>query len=314
MKPLIIGSRGSRLALYQSRFLQQALQRYHPELEVTIEVIRTTGDRMSRTSLSQLATSVKGLFVKEIEEALLQKEIDLAVHSLKDLPTELPDGLDLASIPEREDARDALITTSTRIASLEEIPDGSKLGTGSLRRQVQLEHLRPDLQISPIRGNVDTRIRKIQERGLDGIVLAAAGLRRLGLQEEISYSFSLEEMVPAVGQGALGMEIRTDDEATRQIVASLDHSETRTCALAERRFLQAMGGGCQVPLGAHARIANGNATFTAFVGSPTTGEALRKESSGRPQELEQLALASAEFLLSHGADKILKELNSQPSS
>ncbi len=314
MKPLIIGSRGSRLALHQSRFLQQALQRHHPELEVTVEVIRTTGDKMSRTALSQLATSVKGLFVKEIEEALLQKDIDLAVHSLKDLPTELPDGLDLASIPEREDARDALITTTTRIASLEEIPEGAKLGTGSLRRQVQLEHLRPDLQISPIRGNVDTRIRKIQERGLDGIVLAAAGLRRLGLQEEISYSFSLEEMVPAVGQGALGMEIRTDDEATRQIVASLDHSETKTCALAERRFLHAMGGGCQVPLGAHAQIANDNATFTAFVGSPTTGEALRKESSGHPQELEQLALASAEFLLSHGADKILKELESQPSS
>ncbi len=311
MKPLIIGSRGSRLALHQSRFLQQALIEHHPGLEVSVEVIRTTGDKMSRTALSQLATSVKGLFVKEIEEALLQKTIDLAVHSLKDLPTELPDGLDLVSIPEREDPRDALITTSTRIATLEELPEGSKLGTGSLRRQVQLEHLRPDLQISPIRGNVDTRIRKIQERGLDGIVLAAAGLRRLGLQEEISYSFSVEEMVPAVGQGALGMEIRSDDGATRKIVASLDHSETRTCALAERRFLHAMGGGCQVPLGAHARMTNGKATFTAFVGSPTTGEALRKESVGDPRELEKIALDSAEFLLSHGADKILKEFEDQ---
>jgi len=311
MKPLIIGSRGSRLALHQSRFLQQALIEHHPGLEVSVEVIRTTGDKMSRTALSQLATSVKGLFVKEIEEALLQKTIDLAVHSLKDLPTELPDGLDLVSIPEREDPRDALITTSTRIATLEELPEGSKLGTGSLRRQVQLEHLRPDLQISPIRGNVDTRIRKIQERGLDGIVLAAAGLRRLGLQEEISYSFSVEEMVPAVGQGALGMEIRSDDGATRKIVASLDHSETRTCALAERRFLHAMGGGCQVPLGAHARMTNGKATFTAFVGSPTTGEALRKESVGDPRELERIALDSAEFLLSHGADKILKEFEDQ---
>ena len=311
MKPLIIGSRGSRLALHQSRFLQQALIEHHPGLEVSVEVIRTTGDKMSRTALSQLATSVKGLFVKEIEEALLQKTIDLAVHSLKDLPTELPDGLDLVSIPEREDPRDALITTSTRIATLEELPEGSKLGTGSLRRQVQLEHLRPDLQISPIRGNVDTRIRKIQERGLDGIVLAAAGLRRLGLQEEISYFFSVEEMVPAVGQGALGMEIRSDVGATRKIVASLDHSETRTCALAERRFLHAMGGGCQVPRGAHARMTNGKATFTAFVGSPTTGEALRKESVGDPRELEKIALDSAEFLLSHGADKILKEFEDQ---
>ncbi len=311
MKPLVIGSRGSRLALQQSQSLQQALKRHHPELEVSIEVIRTTGDKIPRTALSQLATSVKGLFVKEIEEALLQNKIDLAVHSLKDLPTELPDGLDLASIPEREDARDALITTFTQIQSLNDLPEGAHLGTGSLRRQVQLQHLRPDLMVSPIRGNVDTRIRKIQERGLDGIVLAAAGLRRLGLEEKISYTFAVEEMVPAIGQGALAVEIRCDDDATRHMVEPLDHADTRACALAERRFLHIMGGGCQVPLGAHARIVDGDAIFSAFVGSPSSHEAVRKVSHGHPQELEQLALDSAEFLLSHGADKILKEVEAQ---
>ena len=311
MKRLIIGSRGSRLALHQSQFLQQLLQGHHPELEVSIEVIRTTGDKMFRTALSQLATSVKGLFVKEIEEALLQNKIDLAVHSLKDLPTKLPDGLDLASIPKREDARDALITISTRIQSLDDLPEGTKLGTGSLRRLVQLQHLRPDLIISPIRGNVDTRIRRIQEQGLDGIVLAVAGLRRLGLEEKISFTFPVEDMVPAIGQGALAVEIRSDDEATRHLVEPLDHADTRACVLAERRFLHAMGGGCQVPLGAHARIVNGGAIFSAFVGSPSTRKTISKVSNGLPQELEKLALDSAEFLLSHGADKILQEVEAQ---
>lgn len=311
MKRLIIGSRGSRLALHQSQFLQQLLQSHHPELEVSIEVIRTTGDKMFRTALSQLATSVKGLFVKEIEEALLQNKIDLAVHSLKDLPTKLPEGLDLASIPKREDARDALITISTRIQSLDDLPEGTKLGTGSLRRLVQLQHLRPDLIISPIRGNVDTRIRRIQEQGLDGIVLAVAGLRRLGLEEKISFTFPVEDMVPAIGQGALAVEIRSDDEATRHLVEPLDHADTRACVLAERRFLHTMGGGCQVPLGAHARIVNGSAIFSAFVGSPSTRETISKVSNGLPQELEKLALDSAEFLLSHGADKILQEVEAQ---
>jgi hydroxymethylbilane synthase len=311
MKPVVIGSRGSRLALQQSQGLQQELKRRHPELEVSIEVIRTTGDKIPQTALSQLATSVKGLFVKEIEEALLLNKIDLAVHSLKDLPTELPDGLDLAALPEREDARDALVTPFTPIQSLDELPEGAKLGTGSLRRQAQLHHLRPDLMISAIRGNVDTRVRKIQERGLDGIVLAAAGLNRLGLERKISYVFTVEEMVPAIGQGALAVEIRSDDHATRQLVEPLDHADTRACALAERRFLHTMGGGCQMPLGAHARIVHGNAIFSAFVGSPSSRKAIRRVSHGPPQELETLALDSAKFLLSQGADKILKEVEAQ---
>ncbi|MEE8348378.1 MAG: hydroxymethylbilane synthase [Acidobacteriota bacterium] len=311
MRPLVIGARGSRLSLQQSEGLQQALQAHHPELEVRIEVIRTTGDKIPATALPQFAASVKGLFVKEIEEALLQKKIDVAVHSLKDLPTELPDGLELASIPEREDPRDALVTTSPPIMSLDELPEGTKLGTGSLRRQVQLQHLRPDWIVMPIRGNVDTRIRKIQERGLDGIVLAAAGLRRLEMAEKISYTFTLDEMVPAIGQGALAVEIRSDDDETRHIVQPLDHPETRICALAERRFLHSMGGGCQVPLGAHARIINGSAIFSAFVGSPSSLESISKVSNGHPQQLDKLALDSAEFLLSHGADKILKEVEAQ---
>ena len=314
MKSLVIGSRGSRLALRQSHLLQQALQRLHPELEVTIEVIKTTGDKMPRTALSQLATGVKGLFVKEIEEALLQNGIDLAVHSLKDLPTQLPDGLALASVPRREDARDALVTTSGRMQSLDELRQEAKLGTGSLRRQVQLRHLRPDLEVSGIRGNVDTRIGKIQERGLDGIVLAAAGLRRLGMEEKISYTFPVQEMVPAIGQGALGLEIRSEDETTRRLVEPLDDADTRCCTLAERRFLHTLGGGCQVPLAAHARIEDGNAVFSAFVGSPSTRDVLSKVSNGHPKDLDKLALDSAEFLLSHGADRILREVEAQFSS
>ena len=311
MKPLVIGSRGSRLALQQSKIIQRAIQGHHPDLEVTIEVIRTAGDKMPQKALSQLTTSVKALFVKEIEEALLQHRIDLAVHSLKDLPTELPDGLDLASIPEREDARDVLVTASAKFHSLAELPEGAKLGTGSLRRRVQLQHLRPDLIISPIRGNVDTRIKKIQERGLDGIVLAAAGLKRLGLEDVIAYTFSLEEMVPAIGQGALAVEIRQDDERTRQMLEPLNHPPSRRCALAERRFLHKMGGGCQVPMGAHARIENGNALFSAFVGSPSRFELVSKLCQGSPQDLDHMALDAADFLLSHGADKFLKETTAQ---
>lgn len=311
MKPLVIGSRGSRLALQQSKIIQRAIQGHHPDLEVTIEVIRTAGDKMPQKALSQLTTSVKALFVKEIEEALLQHRIDLAVHSLKDLPTELPDGLDLASIPEREDARDVLVMASAKFHSLAELPEGAKLGTGSLRRRVQLQHLRPDLIISPIRGNVDTRIKKIQERGLDGIVLAAAGLKRLGLEDVIAYTFSLEEMVPAIGQGALAVEIRQDDERTRQMLEPLNHPPSRRCALAERRFLHKMGGGCQVPMGAHARIENGNALFSAFVGSPSRFELVSKLCQGSPQDLDHMALDAADFLLSHGADKFLKETTAQ---
>ncbi len=311
MRKIIIGSRGSQLALRQSTILQEALQKHHPDLESSIEVIRTTGDQTPQADLSKLAGSTKGLFVKEIEEALLKHQIDLAVHSLKDLPTEMPEGLTLAAIPPREDVRDALVTGSLEISSFQALPQGAALGTGSLRRRVQLLLLRPDLMISPIRGNVDTRIRKVQEENLDGIILAAAGLNRLGLQDKITSLFTVEEMVPAIGQGALAVEIRADDERTRQIVEPLDDPATRSCTSAERRFLQEMGGGCDVPMGAHASIEKDTATFAAFVAGPRTLQVARTASRGLPQELDQLALEAARYLLAHGGDKMLEESNIQ---
>ena len=311
MRKLVIGSRGSQLALRQSELLQEALRRHHPDLETSIEIIRTTGDQTPQADLSKLAASVKGLFVKEIEEALLQGQIDLAVHSLKDLPTQTPEGLTLAAIPPREDARDALVTASPAIPSLQALPQKARLGTGSLRRRVQLQLLRPDLVISPIRGNVDTRIKKVQQENLDGIILAAAGLNRLGLHDKIAYFFPVEEMVPAIGQGALALEIRTDDESTRQIVEAVDDPATRSCTLAERRFLQKMGGGCDVPMGAHASISKDKATFTAFVAGPRSLQVVRTSSQGKPQELDELALEAARYLLAHGADKMLEESNVQ---
>ena len=311
MRKIVIGSRGSQLALRQSKLLQEALQTHHPNLEARIEVIRTTGDKTPHATLSKLATGIKGLFIKEIEEALLQNQIDMAVHSLKDLPTETPVGLTLAAIPPREDPRDALVTASSEIYSLQALPQKARLGTGSLRRRVLLLLLRPDLVISDIRGNVDTRIRKVQEGNLDGIILAAAGLNRLGLQDQIAYLFPVEEMVPAVGQGALAVEIRTDDDEIRQIVEALDDRSTRCCTLAERRFLEEMGGGCNVPMGAHASIGKDNATFTAFVAGPRSLQVARTASQGKPQELDRLALEAARYLLAHGGNKMLEESNIQ---
>jgi len=311
MRKLVIGSRGSPLALRQSELLQEALKEHHPELETRTEIIRTTGDQTPHADLSKLAASVKGLFVKEIEEALLQHQIDLAVHSLKDLPTQTPEGLTLAAIPPREDARDALVTASSAIPSLQALPQKARLGTGSLRRRVQLQLLRPDLVISPIRGNVDTRIKKIERENLDGIILAAAGLNRLGLHDKIAYCFPVEEMVPAIGQGALAIEIRTDDESTRRIVEPVDDPATRTCTLAERRFLHEMGGGCDVPMGAHASIENDAATFTAFVAGPRSLQVARTSSQGKPQELDELALEAARYLLAQGGDKMLEESSVQ---
>lgn len=311
MRKLVIGSRGSPLALRQSALLQEALQKHHPDLETRIEIIRTTGDQTPQADLSKLAASVKGLFVKEIEEALLQHQIDLAVHSLKDLPTQTPEGLTLAAIPPREDARDALVTASPTLSSLQALPQQARLGTGSLRRRVQLQLLRPDLVISPIRGNVETRIKKIEQENLDGIILAAAGLNRLGLHDKIAYLFPVEEMVPAIGQGALAIEIRTDDESTRRIVEPVNDPATRSCTLAERRFLHEMGGGCDVPMGAHASIENDKATFTAFVAGPRSLQVARTSSQGKPQELDELALEAARYLLAQGGDKMLEESSVQ---
>lgn len=264
MKSLTIGSRGSKLALAQSNQMAERIRALVPGLEVTVRIIRTTGDKLATASLVKLAADTKGLFVKEIEEALLDRSIDLAVHSLKDVPTQLPEGLWIAAVPEREDPRDAVVTRLPA-AGLADLPEGSRIGTSSLRREVQLLRLRPDFRIVPIRGNVDTRLRKLHDEDLQAVVLASAGLVRLGLDDRISFRFPVEEMIPAIGQGALAIEARREDDAVTELLKRLEDADTRRAVEAERAFLLGMGGGCQVPMGAHACKVGAEWCFVAFV-------------------------------------------------
>ena len=250
---IIIGTRGSKLALWQAGWVRDQLAACGHEVE--IKVIKTTGDRLGNVPLTQSGT--KGLFIKEIEEALAAKEIDLAVHSLKDLPTEQPPGLGVAAVPSRADARDVLISSGAK--PLCALPSGSRVGTGSLRRQSQLRALRRDLEAVPVRGNVDTRLRKLERGEYDALVLAAAGLDRLGLSERVTQYFSVSEMCPAVGQGALAIETRTGDERIEQAVMPLDDPATRAAVRAERALLRCLGGGCQAPIAAHASRAGSHA-------------------------------------------------------
>ncbi len=309
MRVVRLGSRGSPLALRQAEIVRDLLESHQEgKLNVQIEIIRTSGDHPDQPQ-PRGGDSVKRMFVREIEEALLEARIDLAVHSLKDLPGELPEGLCLSAIPKREDARDALVSDSGA-RSLAELPEAALVGTSSLRRQVQLRHLRPDLKLVPIRGNVGTRIEKMRQLGLGAIVLAAAGLRRLGLMEQASYVFPVDQMVPAIGQGALGIEIRSDDSTMRELIHPLNHPPTHRYVESERSFLRIMGGGCQVPMGAHALRENGSTSFRAFIASPTDGRFIQRLYQGRKEELPEFAAKAAEYLLSHGARSILAELES----
>jgi hydroxymethylbilane synthase len=262
---IVIGSRGSQLALWQARHIAAKLN-----VETRIEIIKTTGDKIQDVPLSQVGG--KGLFTKEIEEALLDHRIDLAVHSLKDMPSELPPGLILAAIPEREDPRDALIGTPLK--------DGARVGTSSLRRCVQLKAMHRGVSIETLRGNLDTRLRKLDEGQYDTIVLAAAGLRRLGWAARISELIAIEVMIPAVGQGALAIETRDDGEA-QQVARILEHGPSRLAITAERAFLAVFGGGCQVPIGAHATINGSEIHLRAFVSEPDGSNAKRGELTGQ---------------------------------
>ncbi len=262
---IVIGSRGSQLALWQARHIASLLN-----VETRIEIIKTTGDKIQDVPLSQVGG--KGLFTKEIEEALLDRRIDLAVHSLKDMPSELPAGLILAAIPEREDPRDALIGAALK--------DGARVGTSSLRRSVQLANLNLDLKIESLRGNVDTRLRKLDEGQYDTIVLAAAGLRRLGWADRISELIPIDVMIPAVGQGALAIETRDDNGEAQHIAHTLEHEPSRIAITAERAFLAVFGGGCQVPIGAHATINGAEIHLRAFVSEPDGSNAKRGELTG----------------------------------
>ena len=304
--PLVIGSRGSKLALWQAEWVKSRLGEFAPETEVRIEVIKTSGDVMLDVPLA--AIGGKGAFTKELEQALLEKRIDLAVHSLKDLPTVLPAGLAIAAVTEREDARDALVLRADAAddgASLKRLPAGSCVGTSSQRRLAQLKHLRPDIVVKDLRGNVDTRLRKLDAGWYDAVILASAGLRRLGFESRISAAIPEAEMLPAVGQGALGVETRADDERTVGLVKRLGHEPTRAACAAERAFLRSLGGGCQVPIAAHAVIRDGALHLAGLVAAPSGEKIIRDSSAGDASEAEAIGEELAARLRSRGADALL---------
>ena len=303
-RQLLIGTRGSVLALWQAEWVKSQLMAAHKELTVGLLTIKTTGDKILDVPLAQVGG--KGLFVKEIEEALLEGRTDLAVHSVKDMPAELPADLHLAAMPAREDPRDVLISRNGD--GLEQLRRGARLGTSSLRRTAQLLHLRPDLRFGTLRGNVDTRLRKLESEGFDGIVLAAAGLKRLDLSHVISEYLEPDRILPAVGQGALGIETRIDDDFTNQVVSSLAHRATMITVSAERAFLKRLEGGCQVPIGAHATLQGDELRLTGLVADLVGQRLIRKELRGEPQEAEVMGEELAEIVLESGGAEILAEL------
>lgn len=306
MANLRIGSRGSQLALWQANHVAGLLRERGHSAE--IEVIKTTGDKITHVALAKVGT--KGMFTKEIEEALADGRVDLAVHSLKDVPTELAPEFDLAAILEREDPRDAFI--SVRFGKLEELPQRARVGTSSLRRQCQLKALRPDLEIISLRGNVDTRLKKLETGEYDAIILAAAGVHRLGLDKHVRYCIPAETMCPAAGQGALAVEIRREDQPVSAAIAFLDHPETRAAIHCERALLAHLGGGCQVPIGAYAQNRGGPLQLTAMAGRPDGSEVLREQGSG--SDPEQLGGEIAKKLLRRGADRILNDVYGQEAA
>ena len=301
---LVLGTRGSKLAVHQSEWVQTRLRELAPHLNVTLRRIQTSGDKILDVPLAKIGG--KGLFVKEIEEALLSGEIDLAVHSMKDVPTELPPGLDLLCIPTREDARDALISRDgTRFKDL---PHGAKVGTSSLRRQAQLLQARPDLSISTLRGNLDTRLKKLREGQFDAIVLAAAGLRRLGWETEITEYLSPEISLPAIGQGALGIEGRREDTFVRDVLNRLEHAPTRIMVMAERALLHRLQGGCQVPIAAHATLMGSEIVLEGLVASVDGKEVIRDRVKGTVDDPFSVGVQLAERLLARGGGRILQAI------
>lgn len=342
-KKIVIGTRGSKLALWQSEWVKNELLRLSPDLEIELRKIKTTGDKILDVPLAKVGG--KGLFVKEIEEALLRKEIDLAVHSMKDVPTVIPDGLHLAAICKREDPRDAFISQLEKgkqnqgeiifkYKSLKDLPRGARLGTSSLRRACQILSIRSDLQIIQLRGNLDTRFRKLDEGQFDAMILAAAGIKRLGWQHRITEILSLEISLPAIGQGAIGIECRIDDKFINSLIQPLNDCKTSIEVIAERAFLKKLEGGCQVPIAAHARLLDGRLVMDGLVGS-LSGDRLIKghiedaltvtfaidsgtsfEDKGGCQKgvmdkAERLGVTLAEDLLKKGAKEILDEVYKQ---
>ncbi len=309
---MTIGSRGSELALWQAHWVEKSLQRHYARLQVLVRVIKTKGDKILDSPLSKIGD--KGLFTREIENALLSGEVDIAVHSLKDLPTELPKGLTIGAICEREDVRDVFIPhPGNPIRRLLDQPQSAKIATGSLRRKCQLLHLRPDIQIIDLRGNLNSRLKKLDGSDWSGILLARAGVVRLGWGDRIGETIDAKHIMPAVGQGALALEIREGDERVRDIVSALHHRRTAQAVMAERSLLRALEGGCQVPIGTYARVEAGDdgndiLKLDAVVGSVDGKTVVRGKLHGRPEDSESLGKELAHILIASGAGKILDDI------
>lgn len=324
-----IGTRGSQLALWQANWIKSRIEEHHKAIRVTIIIIKTTGDKILDVPLSRVGG--KGLFVKEIEDGLLRGDIDLAVHSMKDIPVELPDGLYIAAITEREDPRDALIISQrsgVRWEGFKDLPKGATVGTSSLRRQCQLKAIRPDLNIINLRGNLDTRLRKLEKGNFDAIIVASAGIKRLGLEERITEYLSPDISLPAIGQGALGIEARVGDTYIEELVYFLNQGRTSLCISAERAFLKRLEGGCQVPIAAYARIVSQGSGLNSklktqnaklllmdgLIGSISGDRTVRGHIEGKTEESEAIGIKLAEDLLSRGGREILNEVYGKTGS
>lgn len=305
---LRMATRASKLALWQAEHVAARLRVSHPGLEVVLVPMTTQGDRVLDRSLA--AIGGKGLFVKELENAMLSGHADLAVHSMKDVPTVLPDGMCLPALLSRADARDALV--SNRYRRFEELPHGARVGTSSLRRQCQLLALRPDLQLLPLRGNVETRLRKLDANEFDAIVLASAGLQRLGLERRIAQALDIDRCVPAVGQGIIGIECRSDDRRTIDLVGVLNDADAASCGIAERAFAARLEGSCQSPIAGHARLHGNEIQLHGLVASLNGTRVIQDRSAGPREHAQQLGVALAERLLANGADRLLQELRDTP--
>jgi len=303
-----IGTRGSALALAQTRGVEAQIRELHPGVATELVIIKTTGDKLKDVPLAQVGG--KGLFIKEIEEALLAGTVDLAVHSLKDMPAEMPTGCVLGAVPPREDCRDAFI--SQRYDSLGEIPAGGRVGTGSLRRKVQILHRYPELEVVHLRGNVDTRLRKLESEGLDAIILAAAGLKRLGLGHIPRGYLAPADMLPAIGQGALGLEVRGDDEEMVDLLKPLNHYPTQVAVAGERAFLARLEGGCLIPVAALGRLENDSLSLEALISDLEGRRFLQYSLAGPPAEAHILGRQLAEILLAEGGKEILQEIYGRP--
>ncbi|RVT42588.1 hydroxymethylbilane synthase [Rheinheimera sediminis] len=302
-----IATRKSALALWQANFVKAELEAAHPGLQVELVPMSTQGDKILDTPLAKIGG--KGLFVKELETAMLEGRADIAVHSMKDVPVDFPEGLMLHTICQREDPRDAFVSNTYK--QLADLPQGAVVGTSSLRRQCQIKAMRPDLQISDLRGNVNTRLAKLDAGEFDAIILASAGLIRLGFEARIASFLEVGTSLPANGQGAVGIECRSDDLVMQQLLAPLEHQETRICVLAERAMNRKLQGGCQVPIGAFAVLQQNELWLRGLVGQLDGSEILRSEIRGSAEQAEQLGMQLAEQLLALGADRILDAVYQQ---